>query len=164
MPDAEVDVGDVMLDLSARADRADEVPFADRVASPNGRRAEMRQGHRVAVGRLDRHGSAAHGHRAGERDGAGRRCKDGLSGRRADVDSPVLARGVRIVAEDELLEHRAFDGPGPGPCGGHDCERGREHDDQGSTHLLPPCCPYCQQRPRYLEHLVVVNMDYRELS
>jgi hypothetical protein len=145
-PDAEVDVWDVVLELSGRTDRADDRPLAHGLAAPNARRAEMRQGHRVPVGRVNRRDFAAHWHGSGERDGAGRRREDRLSGPSANVDSAVLARGVRIVAEDEFLEYRAFDGPGPRSRGRHDHEGRRERDDQGSTHLLSPCCPVCQQR------------------
>jgi hypothetical protein len=144
-PDAEVDVWDVVLDLSGRTDRADDRPLTHGLAAPNARRAEMRQGHRVPVGRLDRRDFAAHWHGSGERDGAGRRRKDRLSGPSADVDSAVLARGVRIVAEDKFLEYLAFDGPSPRSRGRHDYEGRGERDDQGSTHLLSPCCPVCQQ-------------------
>jgi hypothetical protein len=131
-----VDVWDVVLDLSGRADRADDRVLAHGLAAPNARRTEMRQGHGVPVGRLDRHDFAAYWHGAGERDEAGRGRKDGLAGPSADVDSAVLARGVRIVAEDEFLEYRTFDGPGPRSCGRHDHEGRRERDDQRSTHLF----------------------------
>jgi hypothetical protein len=131
-----VDVWDVVLDLSGRTDRADDPLLAHGLAAPNARRTEMRQGDGVPVGRLDRHDFAAYWHRAGERDGAGRGRKDGLAGPSANVDSAVLARGVRIVAKDEFLKYRTFDGPGPRSRGRHDHERRRERDDQGSTHLL----------------------------
>ena len=135
-PNAEVDVWDVVLDLSARSDRADSRTLADRLAAPNACRTEMRQGHRVPVGRLDRHDLAADRHCAGVRDGARRRYKNGIPRSSADVDSPVLARGVWIVAEDEFLEYRTFDRPGPRSRGRHNHEGRREHDDQSSTHLL----------------------------
>ena len=67
-PDAQVKVWDVVLDLAAGPDRADSHPFDDRVAALNAHRTEMRQRHRVAVGGLDRHGSATHRHGAGKRD------------------------------------------------------------------------------------------------
>jgi hypothetical protein len=136
MPDAEVDVWDVVLDLSCLADRADDHPLANRLAAPDACRAEMSQGHGVPVGGLDRHDFAAHRHRAGERDGAGGGCKNGLSGRSADVDSTVLARGIWIVAKDELLEYRTSDRPGPRPRSGNDHEGRRDRDHQRSTHVL----------------------------
>ena len=143
VPDAKVDVWDVVLDLSGRTDRADDRLLAHGLAAPNVRRTEMRQSDGVPVGRLDRHDSAACRHGAGERDGAGRGRKDGLAGPSADIDSAVLARGVRVVAEDEFLEYRTFDGPGPRSRGRRDHEGRGERDDQGSTHLLSPCCPVC---------------------
>ncbi len=135
-PNAEVDVWDVVRELSARSDRADGRALADRLAAPHACRTKMRQGDRIAVGCLDRHDLAADGHRAGERDGARRGCKDRLSRRSADVDSPVLACSVWILAEDEFLQYGAFDGPGPRSRGRHDHEGRREHDDQSSTHLF----------------------------
>jgi hypothetical protein len=159
-----VDVWDVVLDLSGRADRADRSPLAHGLAAPSARRTEMRQGHGVPVGRLDRHDFAAHRHGAGERDGAGNGCKDGVSGRSADVDSAVLARGIRIVAENEFLEHRTFDGPCPRSRGRHDCEGRRDRGDQGSMHLLLLVVLFANRVPRYLEQTSVVNMDYRDVS
>ena len=131
-----MDVWYVVLDLSGRTDRADDRLLAHGLAAPNARRTEMRQSDGVPVGRLDRHDFAAYRHGAGERDGAGRGRKDGLAGPSADVDSAVLARGVRVVAEDEFLEYRTLDGPGPCSRGRRDHEGRGERDDQGSTHLL----------------------------
>jgi hypothetical protein len=145
-----VDVRDVVLDLSGRADRPDDRPLTHGVIAPQARRAKMRQGHGVPVGRLDRHDFAAHRHGADERDGAGCGRKNGLSGPGADVDSAVLTRGVRIVAEDELLEHLTLDGPGPRSRGGHNHESRREGDDQGSTHLLLLVVLFANSTPRYL--------------
>jgi hypothetical protein len=159
-----VDVWDGVLDLSGRTDRADDYPLAHGLATRNACRTEMRQGHGVPVSRLDRHDFAADRHGAGEGDGAGRGRQDGVAGPGADVDSAVLARGVRIVAEDEFLQYRTFDGPGPRSRGRHDHEGRRERDDQGSTHVFSPCCPVCQQRPRYLSQSAVVNLDYRDVS
>jgi hypothetical protein len=136
MPHAEVDVWDVVLDLSCRTDRADDRPLAHRFAAPDACRAEMSQGHGVPVGGLDRHDFAAHRHRADERDGAGGGCKNGLSWRSADVDSTVLARGIWIAAKDEFLEYRTFDRPGPRPRGWNDHEGRRGRDDQRSMHVL----------------------------
>src|SRR5205085_4724819 len=150
VPDAEVEVWDVVLDLAAGPDRADTRALVDRVAAPNARRTKMRQRHRVAVGSLDRHNSATPGDGAGEGDGAARRCQDWLSGRCADLDSPVLARGIRIVAEDELLENRALDGPCPRPRARNDHERRRDHDDQSSPHVFPSLLSKLPTEPPYL--------------
>jgi hypothetical protein len=150
VPDAEVDVRDVVFDRSARADRPDGRALSDLVAAPHARRAEMREGHRVTIGCQDRHASAAHRHGACERDRSGSRCNHGRVRWSPDVDPPVLAGGVRIVAENELLQDGALNGPRPGACGRHDHESRREHGDQGSTHFASPRCLICQQRPRYI--------------
>ncbi len=130
-----MDVRDVVLDLSARTDRPDGRAFADRQSTSRARRAEMRQGHRIAIGRLDGHCPATDGHGARERNGARRRCGDGRACGSPDVDAPVLAGGVGVVPEHEFLEHGSLDGPCPRSSRRHDHQGGREHDDHNSTHL-----------------------------
>ena len=141
--EAEMNVWGVVLDFSGRADRPDDGSLGHGLAPPNARRAEMGQGHGVAVGRLDRHDFAAHGNRADKRHGACCRRENGVSGHCADVDSAVLPRSVWIAAEDELLKYRTSHGPGPRSGSGHDREGRRERDDQGLTHLCSPCCLVC---------------------
>jgi hypothetical protein len=109
----------------------------------------MGQRDRVTVGGLNRHAFAANRHGSGKRDLAGYRRKDRRSGRRPDVDAAMLTSGVGIVAHGELLQHGAFDRPGPSRRRRHGYERHGAHDDQGSTHLSSPCCPHCQRASRY---------------
>jgi len=135
-PNTEVDVRDVMLDVSAWAARPDGGTLADRLTTPEGRRAEMSQRHRVAVGGLDRHGSATHGHGSDEGDVARSRRGYCRPRRCGDVDAPVLTGRVRIVSEHERLQQRASNRPGPGSCGRHDHECDHRYSNQGSTHLV----------------------------
>jgi hypothetical protein len=162
--DAEVDVRSVVFDFPRRADRPDARPLGYGLAAQHRRRTEMGQCHGVAVGRLDRYDFATRRDRADKRNCPRHSRHNRVSGGRADVDSAVLTRGIWIVSEDEFLEHGAFDRPSPRSSGGHDHESRHECGDQGSTHLLSPCCPVCQQSPHYLEQLFVVNMDYRDVS
>jgi hypothetical protein len=162
--DAEVDVRRVVFDLPRRADRPDTRPLSHGLAAQHRRRAEMGQCHRVTVGRLDRYDFPARRDRADKRDCPGRSRHNRVSGRRADVDAAVLTRSIWIVSKDEFLEYGAFDRPSPRSSRGHDYESRHERDDQGSTHLLSPCCPVCQQSSQYLELQLVVNMDYRDVS
>jgi hypothetical protein len=160
-----VKVWDVVLDLAAWSDRADGHPFDDRLAALNAHRTEMRQRHRVAVGGLDRHGSATHRHGAGKRDRPWRGCKHRRSGWSADVDSPVLAGGIRIVAEDERLKNRSLDGPGPRSRGrGDHKRRRRDHDDQSSPHLFLLVVLIANSDSTIHGVAAVVNPDYSEVS
>jgi hypothetical protein len=146
-----MDVRIVVLDRSARADRPDRGAFGDRVAAADVRRSEMRQGHRIAVRRLDRHRSPADGNGARERNRSRCRREHGCPGRGADVDSSMLARGIGVVTEDEGLENRAFDRPRPGTGGRGGDEGGRERNDQGSTHFSLLVVLIANRSPRYLE-------------
>jgi hypothetical protein len=114
-PDAQVDVrlGDV--GVATRADRPHHLPFADRRAHWDGDRVQLEQRDRVAVLGANRDRAPGSGHRARKRDDAGRRRAHLGADRRADVDAPVLASAVRIVAGRERAQHRPFDRPGPGP-------------------------------------------------
>jgi len=96
-----MDVGLLVLGVAARADRPDGRALADQGLASDRYRAEVDEGHRVSVGRLDRHGAASSRHGAGEaHDPRGRRAH-GRPGGRRDVGAAVLSTGVGIVAEDE---------------------------------------------------------------
>jgi hypothetical protein len=130
-PHAEVDVrcgGDLVL---ARADRADDRPLGDGVAALHRHRAELEQRYRVAVARHDRDGPTTAGQGARERDGASDGSAHARAERAADVDTAVLAAGVRIGAERKRTQHRALDRPRPRPG------RGREGKQQQGCH---GCC------------------------
>jgi hypothetical protein len=123
------------LDVAARTDRPDAVAFRDRRALLNGDRTEVRQRDGVAVGGRDRY--ALPGRRNGPRKGD--RSRDRRQRRRAglaaDVDPAVLAarEGMGGV-EHERLEHRPGRGPRPGPSDGRKKERGKDREEQESTH------------------------------
>jgi hypothetical protein len=99
---------------AARPDDRYRLPFHDHVASSDEGRAEMQQGHRVAVGRLNRHGKAVRGDSPDERDRALDGSDDRVAEHALDVDSTVLARRERVVLrEEEAAQDRAADRPRP---------------------------------------------------
>jgi hypothetical protein len=100
-PDAQVDVRLGVLWLARPTDRSDAVALDDRLAARDGNGAEVDERDRVAVGRLDRHGAAAAGHGARERDRAGRRGPNEPACRRSHVDAAMLLSRIGIVPEDE---------------------------------------------------------------
>ena len=75
----------------------------------------------IAIRGLDRDRAARAGDAAREGDRARSRSAHRSACRSADVDTAMLATGVRIVAEHEGSKHRPVCGPGPG-------ERGRNAD------------------------------------
>lgn len=97
----------------ASADLGDNRSFSDGVAARHRGRAELEQGDREAVGRLDRQRASAARHRTGERDDPTRGRVHRLAARGTDVDAPVLAAGVRVLRDGEGPENRSTDWPGP---------------------------------------------------
>jgi hypothetical protein len=137
---AEVDVRGLGDRVLARSHGADRDAFADLGSAPDVDRAELEQGHGVAVGRRDRDRAPAAGHGAGKRDGAGRRRADGRAEIGADVDASVLPALVRVGAESERPQHRALDGPRPGcRARGRKSEQ-QDDDEQDTTHAHASCC------------------------
>ena len=118
----------------------------------------------VPLGGLDRHDPAARRHGADERDRAGRRGDDRVSGGSADVNSAMLPRCVRIAAQDELLEYWTFHRPGPRSRSRHDHEGRRERDDQGSTHVSLLVVLLANDGATVPGPHAVVNMDYKDVS
>ena len=105
---AEVDIRLLDLGVAARADRADRRALRDGGVRGDRDRAQMRQRHRVAVGRLDRDALPRGRHRAGEGHRARGGCDHGGAGSAADVDAPVLAARIRMARiEDEGLKDGA---------------------------------------------------------
>jgi hypothetical protein len=96
-----VDVRGTRDRVLALADGADGRALVHDVAAGDRGRSELHQRHRVAVGRLDRHAAPHAGERAGEGHRPRRGRADTGSGAAADVDTAVLARGVRVVDERE---------------------------------------------------------------
>jgi hypothetical protein len=127
--DTQMDVRNLVLGRSARSDRPDRRPFANRVTFLDGERAKLNERDRVAVVGLDRDDLSVRAYRPGECDGPGSRCEYGSAAIPADVDSAMLAARVRVAAEDERLEHVARSRPRPAVGGGgqrkhckHDCD------------------------------------------
>jgi hypothetical protein len=114
---AEMDIGNRPLRVARRTDRADLRPFCDRRVALHGKVAEVDEGHGVTVGRLDRDARTVARSGAGERDRSAVRREHPFAGLAADVDTPMLARGVRISSEAEGAEHGPGHGPRPGGCG-----------------------------------------------
>jgi hypothetical protein len=113
----------------ARAEGADLCAFGDGRALDLRDGSEMEEGHREAVGCSNRDRAAAARHRSGKRDAARRRGEHRLSGRPADVDAPMLTRGVRVTPVIEVLQHRPTRRPGPG-VRGRRAGQEREEDRQ----------------------------------
>lgn len=139
-PHADMDVGHGQLHRAARTDGSDCVALRKAGAATHGDRAEMQERDRVIVLRLDRDRPAAHRHGPGEGDHPGCRGEHGRSCWGADVDPAVLARRIRIVAEQEGPQHRALHRPGPTQGGRRHCERSRNRsaDEQSEHHRVPP--------------------------
>jgi hypothetical protein len=102
-----------MLDLAARPDRSDRSTLDDLGSTVHAGDPQMGQGHRIAVGGLDRDHPAADGHGSRKRDGAAGRRRHCLAGGSSDVDPAMLPGRVRIVTERESLQQRSVHRPGP---------------------------------------------------
>jgi hypothetical protein len=120
---AEVDIGLCPLRLAAGADRAHDLAFLDRSPGAYSDRSEVDERDRVAVGGANRQAQPLTGQLPDERGDARCRSPDVGTGRRADVDSPVLAARVRVVLGGKRPQHRTVDRPGPGG-------RGRAQDER----------------------------------
>jgi hypothetical protein len=135
-PHPEIDVRLRKLRHAARPDRADELSFPDRVAAPDGVRAQMQEGDRVTVPRPDRHRPSAPRDGSGEGDRSCCRRRDRRPRCGTDVDSAMLAGRVRIRAEREGHQHRTRDGPTPAESRRRNCQReGGDHENEHS-HLV----------------------------
>ncbi len=142
--DAEVHVRTGHLSVAGRADGADAFALGDQLASRDRDRAEVRERHRIPVGRIDRDAPARGGHRARERDGPGGGRSHGVTLRSRDVDASVLTGRIRMrVVEGERLDDGASGRPRPRRSGAREDEvredeRGR-HDREGETsHSILP--------------------------
>ena len=99
--DAELDVRHRILRNAARPDDGNLLPFCDDVASSDESCTEVQQGHRVAVGHLDRHREAVRRDPPDERDRATDGSDDRVAEHTLDVDSSVLARRERSVLREQ---------------------------------------------------------------
>ncbi len=134
LANAQVDIGLRPLARPARPERAHVCALGYRSAPDLRDGSEMKERHREAIGCSNRDRAAAAGHRAGERDAACRRGEHRLSRGSADVDSPVLARGVRVPVVTEVLQYRPARRPGPG-VRGRRAGQEREEDRQQQAML-----------------------------
>jgi hypothetical protein len=137
--DAEVHVGDVVLEVARRPDAPDALALRDALALGDVERSEMGEGHGVAVVGPDRRGPSVARQPACKRHPPGRRRSDEGAGRRADVDSGVAALVVLGSSELETSENGPVGRPAPGrrACGGQErkqkCTRRRCHFRQHLT-------------------------------
>jgi hypothetical protein len=143
-PHAKVNVRHRQLGLAARADRADRQALRDRCAAQNRHGSEMKESDRVAVLGLDRDGPTADGDGSCEGDDSGRRREHRRPRGRSDVDSAVLARCIRVVAEQKGSQYRTLHRP----CPAQSRVRPGQHDGDRSAH---------QQSHRQQEALLVVR-------
>ena len=138
-PNAQMDVSRSFGAL-AGPDGPESLALGDDRAFRDLERAQVLKRCGVAVLRLDGDRSATGRDRAGEaHDTSGRRGDDGSRGR-ADVDATVLARGVGVASDGEVLQHRPIDGPGPGERGrsaDQVADDDREQDGEACHRFLP---------------------------
>jgi len=130
--------GDGVLALP---DLADDLALGQGGAARDCDSAELEQRDGVAVGRLDRHGAAAGGDRAGERHGSGGGRANRLADRSADVDAAMLAGLVLVARERERPQDGPVGRPGPAGCD-RDDDQGRDRsddrDEEYAPHRIPP--------------------------
>jgi hypothetical protein len=113
-PDPHADVRFGNARLVGRPDRADRRALGHARTPPHLDRAEVQERDGPARGRLDRHGLAGVGHRAGERDGAFGGGEHGRADLRRDVDPAMLAGRIRMVmVEVEAAQNLTLHRPGP---------------------------------------------------
>jgi hypothetical protein len=125
----EMHIRDVVLGLARRTSLGDRGALLHDRTAPHEQRAEMREGHLVAGRGRNGHRRAMCRYRAREGDLSGGGSADnGGSGER-DVDSPMLAACVRVVAERIAAQHWAVRRPGPG-----ERVRGRKEEPADGTH------------------------------
>jgi hypothetical protein len=135
-PDAEVDVRLIVVGRSARPDRPGNRALRDRIALVDRDRAEVAERHGIALGGLDGDRLAVGRHRAGERDGAGRRRQHVGTGRAGHVDAAMLACRIGVGRiEVEPPQHLARRRPGPGMRGSGKKGRAQQHEQDQSPHM-----------------------------
>jgi hypothetical protein len=132
-PDAEMDVRSGRDRIHALADDTDDRPLLDDAAAKHARRAELEQGHGIAVGRLDRDRAAAAGDRADERDRPRGRREHAAADLTCNVDAAVLSARVRVRPERERSQHRARGRPDPGRRRRSGDERREQDEDRENS-------------------------------
>ena len=137
-PNAEMDIGNVVLRLSGRPGLGYRVTFDDGRATPYEQLPEMGQRCLVTIVSGDGHREPVSGNLARKRDLSARgRAHDARVVER-DVHSPVLASGVLVVRDRELAEDRPICRPCPRPRDGRHRKRTR---CCSGAHECPPRCP-----------------------
>jgi len=111
---AEMDVRLGPLGIAARADGADDLPLLDRRPHTHADRPQVDERDRIPVRGANRQAQPFVRKPAREGHDPARGSTDIRAARRADVDAPVLAPGVRVFVGDERSQHRAVDRPAPG--------------------------------------------------
>jgi hypothetical protein len=124
-----MDVGHALLGRSGRPDRADRLPLDHVRAAGDGDRAEVDEGDRVAVDRLDRDGEPVRRQRSGKGDHPSAHGGHRAAAVSADVDPAVLSRGIGIGAVAKAFQDRSGGRPRPGPGRGREHEQDEGHDD-----------------------------------
>jgi len=129
---AEVHVRTGHLGVAGRTDGAYALALGDHLASRNRDRPEVRERHRIPVGRVDRDAPAGGGHRACERDGPGGGRSHGVTLRSRHVDASMLTSRVRMgVVERERLDDGASGRPRPRGSGARE---GEVREDERGRH------------------------------
>jgi hypothetical protein len=129
-PHAEMNVWLRPFGLAGRADRADDLAFADRGADRKSDRPQVDEGDGVSALGPDRQAEPFVRQPPGEGDDPRRRSAHIGSRRRPDVDAAMLTARVRIALGDERPEHRPLDGPGPRGRARGMSERNKDHRPQ----------------------------------
>ena len=151
------------VDEAGRPGGADSLTLADGRTSPDRERAEVEQGHRVAVRREDRDRRTAPGHGPGEGDSPCRRREHRLAGRGRDVDPPVLAARVRVGrVEHERPQHVPARGPRPRPRPRHGDEQERRGEQSDAAHGGLLVVSFGNESRTLAAGPAVVNSAYRE--
>jgi hypothetical protein len=98
-----MDVGSGEL-AAGGPNRPDRRTFHDRALALDSNRPQVHERDRVSIVGLDRHRKPIGRHAARERDDAATRREDRFAARTSDGDASVLATGIGVAAEMELLQ------------------------------------------------------------
>jgi hypothetical protein len=120
----------------------DGLAFLDPIAALHEQWAEMSQRRLVSTRGRDRHRQAVRWNLAGEGHLAGRRSAHDPGVAERDVDSAVLAAGVRVVSQREAAEDLALGRPRPGPRPRREDESPAQHQEEGRKQ--PRCSLSCR--------------------
>jgi len=139
-----VDVRHLELHDPAPAERADGRSLDDVRARTNGKRPEVGQGNREAVGGSDAQRQSVRRRSAGERDDAGGRSEHGLARRAcADVDAAPLSGRIGVGAvKGKGAEHRAVGRPGPRESPRRQREGEHDQAERRKPQAETSCCQY----------------------